>query len=109
MVLVSCVYDVYGQRTCKVRSNGSSGAVDRSSSVFIQITDETHGKVVTYQKEFKLDHIPPSQREQYVDNLIDELTGFSEDDRLWIDSNPKSPKNKVIERKRYTYAPSRRK
>lgn len=106
--LLSCffmlfAFGVYGQRTCKTKSRCRSGPVNQSSSVFIQITDETHGKVVTYEKEFKLDHIPVAQREQYVDNLIDELTGFSDDqDSFFIKSNKKTaPPRTTAQRRRY--------
>lgn len=55
------------------RSKSSCGVkrstTPRSESVWIEITDETNGKVVTFQKEFKLDHIPPAQREKYIEYL----------------------------------------
>ena len=47
--------------------------IPASESVFIQVTDETNGRVVTYQKEFKLDHIPPAKRDAYITHLEDSL------------------------------------
>lgn len=64
------------QSKCKTpacRSKGSCGvkrsSTPRSESVWIEITDETNGKVVTFKKEFKLDHIPPARREEYIEYL----------------------------------------
>ncbi len=95
-VLLFHAGDLYGQRKCRPRSNSSSQG---TSSVFIQITDETHGKVVTYEKEFKLDHIPAARREQYVDQLIESLTGSADDDDLWIEK--KQPASKPIPKTRH--------
>lgn len=58
------------RRVCRP-STGKRGPV--SESVFIEITDETNGKVVTYRKEFKLDHVHPSRREEYIQHLEDSL------------------------------------
>ncbi len=92
--------DLYGQRRCRPRSNTSSQG---SSSVFIQITDETHGKVVTYEKEFKLDHIPAARRDQYVDQLIESLTGSADDDDFWIEEKKPAPKPALKTRRRVSY------
>lgn len=56
-----------------------------SESVFLQITDETNGRVVTYEKEFKLDGIHPSKREAYIRHLEDSLLYAG-----WGDFQPKN-------------------
>ena len=99
-VLLFHAGDLYGQRRCRPRSGTSSHG---TSSVFIQITDETHGKVVTYEKEFKLDHIPAARREQYVDQLIESLTGSADDDDLWIEEKQPASKPVPKTRRRMSY------
>jgi hypothetical protein len=90
LLFIFSAVGAHGQRVCKVRK-GKSPSGPASSSVFIEITDETQGKVVTFRKEYKLDHIPVAQRDQYVDDLIDELTGFSDKQESFFVTNPKRP------------------
>ncbi len=75
LFLVICGFsEVYGQKSCKTRGcRSKAGTTKPSSSVFIQVTDETNGRIVTYQKEFKLDHIPPGLRDRYIEHLEDSL------------------------------------
>ncbi len=73
ILILSGFGEVYGQRSCKARSGRSKVGTNSSSSVFIQVTDETNGRIVTYQKEFRLDHIPPGLRESYIEHLEDSL------------------------------------
>ncbi len=56
------------QRVCKPGKRSPA-----SHKVWIQLTDETDGKVVTFEKEFDLSAIPAAQRERYVDRLMDSL------------------------------------
>ncbi len=74
LFLVVCGFsEVYGQKSCRTRSCKGKPAARPTSSVFIQVTDETNGRLVTYQKEFKLDHIPPGLRDRYIEHLEDSL------------------------------------
>lgn len=99
-VLLFHAGDLYGQKRCRPRSSTSSQG---TSSVFIQITDETHGKVVTYEKEFNLDHIPAARRAQYVDELIESLTGSADDDDLWIKEKQPASRPMPKTRRRISY------
>jgi len=67
----------YPQRACRV-STGKRGPVKTSNVITIQITDETNGKVISYEKEFRLDHVPLKYREKYINRLIDSLMRFEE-------------------------------
>ncbi len=88
ILILSGFSEAYGQRSCKARSSRSKAGTNTSSSVFIQITDETNGRLVTYQKEFKLDHIPAGLRESYIEHLEDSLLYSGAGDFRFTNSKP---------------------
>ncbi|GAA4447819.1 hypothetical protein GCM10023091_43350 [Ravibacter arvi] len=76
-IFIAAINPTFGQKSCrpgsKCKSTGRTTVVIPPSSVFIEVTDETNGRVVTYRKEFRIDHIPAHRREAYVEYLEDSI------------------------------------